>query len=580
MRKILSTYLPVSLLLVFLAMILVSCGGGSTGSTGSTGSDPGTTPTSTKSVVITGTVPGTVAIAYDLATGEEAARDVASGTPKTFTLNVDPGTYYLMFIENEGTSAQRSFAFQNVTGGNVFAFKANTTLDLGVLVFNHYPGTAVPLIDPISGNSNITESFLPEASFSPGAGEWVATRRFVNSTCSGHSPGTTVTENVTITQGYGLVFITPAGTTETAIGIANVNTAILTASYSALETIYLTLQPDGSLAGSFSRVGYSGGCSEEGTITAVLGTSPQPDATLTGLSISGPSSMIANGTATYAATASWSDSSTTSVTPTWSVNPQVAEISPGGVLSCQGGVSSDQTVTITATYSSGGVTEMDTMNVTITRAPSIPFTDRELSGKVFFSEYVEGGGYSSGLYILNADFTLEQYSAYALPRGDTSYYVTGTWSNDPYGLDLNFRLFTHGPYMVQRISDSSTEMEIVISQEPWGSWGTTWEKTVPIEPAKLPGTYTQSPEGYTWVFNNDGTGTCTGFGGITFTWSVDSDGVLRMPGTTGYSAVFYARATSQSTATQYAILKVGFAEHNTSTGNFYKYYGGYELTRQ
>ena len=134
--------------------------------------------------------------------------------------------------------------------------------------------------------------------------------------------------------------------------------------------------------------------------------------------------------------------------------------------------------------------------------------------------------------------------------------------------------------MVQRISDSSTEVEIVISQEPWGSWGTTWEKTVPIEAAELPGTYTQSPEGYTWVFNDNGTGSVSIYGGITFTWSVDSDGVLRMPGTTGYSAVFYARATSQSTATQYTILKVGFAEHNTSTGNFYKYYGGYELTRQ
>ena len=226
MRKVLTTYLPASLLLAFLAMILVSCGGGGDGS------NSGTTPPppSTKSVVITGTVPGTVAIAYDLATGKEAARNVASGTPKTFSLSVAPGDYYLMFIENEGTPTQRSFAFRNVTGGNVFTFKANTTLDLGVLVFNNYPGTAVPLIDPISGNGNVTESYMPEASFSPGAGEWVVTRKFVNSTCPGHSPGTTVTENVTIAHGFGIVTYTPAGTTETAIGVANANTAILTAS--------------------------------------------------------------------------------------------------------------------------------------------------------------------------------------------------------------------------------------------------------------------------------------------------------------------------------------------------------------
>jgi hypothetical protein len=99
-----------------------------------------------------------------------------------------------------------------------------------------------------------------------------------------------------------------------------------------------------------------------------------------------------------------------------------------------------------------------------------------------------------------------------------------------------------------------------------------------VDPAKQPGSYRGS-DGYTWVFNTDGTGTCTGFGGLTFTWSVDSAGVLRMPSTSGYTAVFYARASSQSTATSYTNLKVSFAEHNTSTGNFYKYYGGLSLTR-
>jgi hypothetical protein len=329
---------------------------------------PSPTP-SVKSVVITGTVPGTVAIAYDYATGAEADRNVAGGTPKKFSLSVAPGSYYLMFLENEGTSTQRDYAFRNVTGGNVISCKANTTLDLGVLVFNHYPGTAVPPVDPISGNENLTETVMPEASFSPGDGKWTAARTFVSSSCSGHAPGTTVTENVTIAQGFGIVTYTPDGTNETAVGVANVNTAILTGSYGALETIYLTMQSDGSLAGSFSKAGYGGACSEEGTITAVLVASPPPTAALTGLFINGPSSMSAYGTATYTATASWSDGSTSAVTPTWSVTPQVAQISPGGVLSCPGGVASDQTVTITATYSAGGITETASMVVTITPPP-------------------------------------------------------------------------------------------------------------------------------------------------------------------------------------------------------------------
>jgi hypothetical protein len=302
---------------------------------------------------------------------------------------------------------------------------------------------------------------------------------------------------------------------------------------------------------------------------------------LTGLSINGPSSMSEYGTATYTAMARWSDNSNSTVTPTWSVNPQVAGISTGGVLSCQGGVASDQTVTITATYSAGGITETATMDVTIIHAPIMLFTAQELSGKVFFQE--NGGG--SHLYKLNADFSLEQYITYALPRGGTSYYVTGTWSIDPYGCHLNFIWADTGPYTVQGIADSSTEMEVALYDGFWVQWGSTatvenWEKTVPVDPAKLPGTYKQSVEGYTWVFNADGTGSVSNLGGINFTWSVDSAGVLRMPGTTGYTAVFYARASSQSTATSYTNLKVGFAEHNTSTGYFYKYYGGYELTRQ
>jgi len=315
----------------------------------------------------------------------------------------------------------------------------------------------------------------------------------------------------------------------------------------------------------------AGGITKTATLNVTI-TNKTISATLTGLSINGPSSMSEYGTATYTATASWSDNSTSTVTPTWSVNSQFAGISTGGVLYCQGGIASDQTVAVSATYSAGGNTITAAKDVTITHVPSIPFTAQELSGRAFF--------YESELNILNADFSLVQYSTYGYPRGDPSYYVTGTWSNLPNCLDLNFRLFDRGPYTVQRIADSSTAMEVAIYQEPWLPYVVTWEKTVPVDPAKLPGTYKQSVEGYTWVFNADGTGSVSIFGGINFTWSVDSAGVLKMPSATGYTAVFYARASSQSTATSYTNLKVGFAEHNTSTGNFYKYFGGYELTRQ
>lgn len=563
-------------------MILVSCGGGGDGS------NSGTTPTppSTKSVVITGTVPGTVAIAYELATGKEADRNVASGTPKTFSLSVDPGDYYLMFIENEGTPTQRSFAFQNVTGGNVFTLKANTILNLGDLVFNNYPRTAVPLIDRISGNDNVAESFRPEASFSPGAGEWIETRMFVNSTCSGHSPGTTVTGNVKIAHGYGIVTYTPAETAETAIGVANVNTAILTASSSALETIYLTVQADGSLAGTYSRVGYGGGCSEEGTLTAVLSTSPPlppPAVTLTGLSINGPSSMSANSTATYSATASWSDNSTSTVIPIWSVNSQIASISPFGVFSGQGGIGSDQTVTITATYSYGEITETATMNVTITMSPTptptptpIGFTAQRLLLVMYFEGDTNAEGDSS-LFKFNDDSSFQQYR-YKNPPG-TSEYVNGTWSIGASGEAI----LNYGGGMtttVKPLDDLFMYGRVLVDEGTGSPRIVTWEWAgpgpFPFDSSLLPGTYVNQ-YGDTWVFNSNGTGSTTGNGGWTFTWSVDA-GIIKAVFPNGYVGWMY-QTPSANTWTSYPEIAWAFVLNNP-TGDFYFYYGGMHLTRQ
>jgi hypothetical protein len=233
------------------------------------------------------------------------------------------------------------------------------------------------------------------------------------------------------------------------------------------------MQSDGSLAGTYSRVGYGGGCSEEATLTAVLGASPPPAATLTGLSINGPSSMPEYGSPTYTATASWSDNPTSTVTPIWSVSSQVAEISTGGMLYCPGGVYPDQTVTVSATYSSGGITKTATMDVTIIHVWSIPFTLQELSGKAFLEVNSNAeGGYVSRLYKLNADFSLELTSYKNIP--DTSGYETGTWSNDPYGIHLN--ISGREPFTVQRVAESSTGITMLIYDGPGPPSVVTWNE--------------------------------------------------------------------------------------------------------
>ena len=293
-------------------------------------------------------------------------------------------------------------------------------------------------------------------------------------------------------------------------------------------------------------------------------------ATLTGLSVNGPSLMSEYSTATYTATASWSDNSTSTVTPTWSVNPPVAEISTGGVFSCRGGVASDQAVTVSATYSSGGITKTGTKDVTITNIIAIPFTAPMLSGKIFYGEGFSGGGASdSSLLYFNADLTFREDYTY-------SGHLTGTWSIDSSGR-LVVPVTSLGSVAVTLLSDSLTEMQVSVVDGTGTPSTATLEKTVPVDNSILPGTYVND-SGDTWIFISNGTGSTTGGGGWTFTWSVNS-GILKVVFSNGYQGWMYARASSQSSPTSYAILKWAFVEY-TPTGGFYYYYGGMVLTRQ
>ena len=80
------------------------------------------------------------------------------------------------------------------------------------------------------------------------------------------------------------------------------------------------------------------------------------------ITISGPVSVDENSSGSYAATADWNDGTTSTVTPTWSVDSVYAAISTAGVLTTAA-VTSDRTVTISASYSSNGVTKTDTFTV-------------------------------------------------------------------------------------------------------------------------------------------------------------------------------------------------------------------------
>jgi hypothetical protein len=116
---------------------------------------------------------------------------------------------------------------------------------------------------------------------------------------------------------------------------------------------------------------------------------------LTGISISGPSSVDEETTAQYVCTATYSDGSMQVVSATWSENSSSAAISASGLLTA-GNVAADQSVTITASFAG----QTDTHLVTIKYVPPV-LTGITIIGPVSVDEessaqYICIGSYSDG----------------------------------------------------------------------------------------------------------------------------------------------------------------------------------------
>lgn len=115
-------------------------GCGSGGGNASTAPRPG-------NATITGTVAGTAIVAVDRV-NHEIARATATGTPKSFSLDVPAGgTYRPFLIENEGAPNQQVFpVYQGST--NVFTISSAVQVDLGFV--DTSSGRAVPAHDPLA----------------------------------------------------------------------------------------------------------------------------------------------------------------------------------------------------------------------------------------------------------------------------------------------------------------------------------------------------------------------------------------------------------------------------------------------
>ncbi len=108
---------------------------------------------------------------------------------------------------------------------------------------------------------------------------------------------------------------------------------------------------------------------------------------LVGLAIEGPSTVAEGGSAQFAARAYFSDNTNSIVSASWSENSSYASISSSGLLSASS-VSSNREVTVTASYSSGGISKTATTVLTIVNSGS--------GGGTQVTDVIVNGGFEAG----------------------------------------------------------------------------------------------------------------------------------------------------------------------------------------
>jgi len=141
---------------LLFGMALAACGGGGSSSvSGGTGT-----------TTIQGSVPGTVFLAVDNDTNLEVGRATATGSPKTFSMDVPTGRNYRFYVmENEGTGNSRVYPMYMGTN-NVFELD-NTAdgrmISLGMITPDMGTGKATPANTPTLMMSRGSNAMIPPA---------------------------------------------------------------------------------------------------------------------------------------------------------------------------------------------------------------------------------------------------------------------------------------------------------------------------------------------------------------------------------------------------------------------------------
>jgi len=324
----------------------------------------------------------------------------------------DPGLGTLRTIGTSLTTTSTTFdpTVQGMTRGGTVYFTAKAVLNTGEeSALSPAYAWVVPLVTPppaavltsiaVSGPSSVNEgatgTYTATGTWDNGTTAAVTPTWSENSTyatigAGGLLTASAVTANqpVTVTATYGgrtgtmSVTIANVAATLTSIavsGASSVNEGA-TGTYTATGTwdngTTAAISPTWSENSTYATIGTGGlltasavTSNQPVTVTATYGgrtgtmsvTIVNVAATLTGIAVSGPSSVNEGATGTYTTTATWSDGTNTTVTPTWSAN--LGTISGTGLFTAPS-VTANQSATIGASYTSG-VTRTASVGVTV-----------------------------------------------------------------------------------------------------------------------------------------------------------------------------------------------------------------------
>ena len=143
---------------LLFGMTLAACGGG-----GGTAGDGVGTGVTTGTATIQGSVPGTVFVAVDNDTNLEMGRVTATGTPKTFSMDVPTGMNYRFYVmENEGTGNSRVYPMYMGTNN---VFELDNTANGRIISFG--------MINPDMGTGKATPANTPTLMMGRGANAMV-----------------------------------------------------------------------------------------------------------------------------------------------------------------------------------------------------------------------------------------------------------------------------------------------------------------------------------------------------------------------------------------------------------------------